>query len=310
MTNLAKMQADMVKKENKSNNFQKNFLDSYVRFPDGDGSVLVRILPAAPGRDIPYVKTRIHTLDNGITKRNLHCPKEYDFNNERWTGKCVVCDYYSALWRQAENQMKTNPDQAEETKNDARKLKPIERFYYNAIQRERINSQGKLENNVGPLILSVGKTVNTKILMAYFGNELTKVKPLGNIEDLKTGRDFLIVRMMKGGKSGYPEYGDSKFEDISPAGTPEECAKWMENLHDLEALRIIKPYDEMKHYLRVYLGLEEDNTSHNDFDMSEFQQSVTPPVAVKKVQESAQEKSEDVFINDDEFFADLNSIPT
>lgn len=245
------------------------FLDNFVKMPDGNGVVVVRLLPPAPkgafGREKNpfYQATRVHKL-NG---RNYQCLKQLE--DKRWMGDCPVCRYYNWLWQESEKQA---PDLADQTQNNARAIKPIERYYYNVIVRQQVNSNGEVETNIGPKILSVGKTLHKRIIMAIVGDKELNEPPLGDVTDLKGGRDFKIIKTMRqSGRESYPNYSDSKFLDVSPLGDPDLVKEWLANLHDLGALREngLLEYEPLKHQLKVHLGLEKDEDA--SFDPTEFQ---------------------------------------
>ena len=245
------------------------FLDNFVKMPDGNGVVVVRLLPPAPkgafGREKNpfYQATRVHKL-NG---RNYQCLKTLE--DKRWVGDCPVCRYYNWLWQESDKQ---SPDLAEQTQNNARAIKPIERYYYNVLVRQQVNANGEVETNVGPKILSVGKTLHKRIIVAIVGDKELNEDPLGDVTDLKNGRDFKIIKTMRqSGRNTFPNYSDSKFLDVSPLGDPDQVKEWLANLHDLGALREngLLEYEPLKHQLKVHLGLEKDEDS--DFDPTEFQ---------------------------------------
>lgn len=236
------------------------FLANFVRIPDGNCTMVMRFLPPAQGKKL-YVSTRIHRLGN----RNFHCPRELD--GKYYKGDCIVCEYYNDLWQQSKEKSCLDP---EELQKQARSIKPIERYYYNVIVRQMVNEKGEMEKNVGPLIYSGGKTILKMLIRAITGSPEIQEPALGDITDIKTGRDFKLVKTMQGqGKDSYPQYYSSKFLDPSPLGTPSEVEKWLAEMHDLQSLRILKPKEELKHGLKVYLGLEKDKDS--SFDRSEFQ---------------------------------------
>ena len=60
-----------------------NYLDNFVKMPDGNGHVTVRLMPPAQqgefGKDKNpfFLATRIHRVNN----KSVHCPK--DLNNGR-----------------------------------------------------------------------------------------------------------------------------------------------------------------------------------------------------------------------------------
>ena len=296
-----------------------DFLDNFVKMPEKAGHISLRILskvglPVNEGG--LYMATRTHRLNN----RSYHCPRT--LQGGKWLGDCPVCRYYSWLWKESEKQ---SPYKAKEMQNLARQIKPIERYYYNGVVRSVYNDKtGETEKNVGPKILSVGKMIHSMVIRAMVGNEAMEEKGLGDITDVKNGRDFKIVKTLRqSGKDVYPNYSESKFLDVSPAGTPEEIAKWQAALHDLKALRAVKDGDTLKKQLKIHLGLEKDDTAQDGFDPSEFQRSADDDVVVtetKKTTKAAEvaevtpptsapaDTSKDEVLADDDFLTQLKNM--
>jgi hypothetical protein len=246
-----------------------NFLENFVRMPEGKGSVTVRLLPPAPAgmfgrkKNPFYQWTRIHRVNN----KSLHDPRE--FVNGRWIGQNPIGDYLKWLWKESE---KKSPEEQDKMRALYREIKPIPRYYYNCIVRREESEDGTVHENVGPKILSIGKTLHQLILAAICGDEELGMEPLGDVTDLKNGRDFKIFKnIVKSGNSSFPKYDASRFLDPSPLGTPEECETWMANIHDLSSLRVLKSPEELNHELKIHLGVIADNST--DFDPSEYQKS-------------------------------------
>lgn len=246
-----------------------DFLKNFVRMPEKDGFVTIRLLPPAKGKKL-YCATRTHRINN----RSIHCPRELVNRNgqKRWEdpdpkNPCVICKYYNELWKESE---KKSGSTAEDLQNQARKIKPIERYYYNCIVRVQTNKNGEVEKNVGPKILSIGKTLHQRIVRGIVGDKATEEKGYGDVTDIKSGRDFKIIKKMKGtGPNAYPTYDNSNFLDPSPLGEKDQIENWLNSLHDLSALRTLKPTDEMKIELKKHLGLIQDEAT--SFDITEFQ---------------------------------------
>lgn len=264
-----------------------SFLENFVRMPEGKGSVILRILPPAPNgmferqKNPFYQWTRIHKV-NG---KSLHDPREKV--NGKWVGENPIGDYLKWLWKESEQ---AGPDEQKRMQNLYRELKPIERYYYNVIVRSETDENGNIKKDVGPKILSVGKTVHEAILRGICGDKEMNQPALGDVTDFKTGRDFKLIKTIrKSGDMTYPNYESSHFLDESPAGDPEQCKTWMENLHDLVSLRVLKPADELENELMVHLGLKQETSSN--FDPSKFKgpsssaSSAPSPAKVKQVQE-------------------------
>lgn len=268
-----------------------DYLQKFVRLPERDGYTLMRILPKKKGGKI-WCATRVHTLVNPTTKskRTFHCPKNlmHTAKGERWEGECIICKVYSDTWQKSES---LHGKAQEDCRTAARALKPVERYYYNVIVRSERDKDGNIKKNVGPKIYSCGKTVHTKILRAILGDESAGEKPLGDVTHPTTGRDFRVVKKVVkgGGGAEYPNYDNSKFDDVSPAGSPEELSTWMENLNDLQALRVIKTPDELKHALRVHLGMIKEGDSSGDDELSEFRQAGKPTSSVSNTEKIREE---------------------
>jgi len=257
--------------ENQRLNTQGNsYLDNYVLIPDGNCHFAMRLLPPAAkemfGRPKNpfYAPSRVHRLNN----RYYHCLKV--LVDKKWQGDCPVCRYYNWLWKESERQ---SPDVATQTQNKARAIKPIDRYYYNVIVRQQVNSKTQeVETNVGPKIWAVGKTLHGIILKFILGDKTMDIASLGDVTDPKTGRDFKLIKVMKqSGKDSFPTYNDSKFLAQSPLGEPDQVKEWLTNLHDLVAIRErgILEYEALDHQLKVHLGIEKDETG--DFDPTQYQ---------------------------------------
>jgi len=263
---------------------QGEYLKNFVRLPERDGYVHLRLLPRKKGGKF-YCATRVHTLFNPTTKqkKTFHCPKTLvqTERGPKWQGECIICKYYSDLWQSS---LALNGKAQQDQQNAARAIKPVERYYYNVIVRSEKDENGEVKKNVGPKIYSCGKTVHAKIMRAIVGDESAGEPALGDVSHPMNGRDFRVVKKVVkgGGGSEYPNYDNSKFEDVSNAGSPTELANWIENLHDLQSLRLIKSDEELKQALRVHLGMVKEGEAKVD-DLEEFRTS--PSTASNVVRE-------------------------
>ena len=243
------------------------YMDQFVQMPEGNGMVVVRLLAPAPAgmfdrqKSPFYVATRTHRV-NG---RSYHCPRELE--GGRWRGKCPICDYYNKLWQ--DSKLKAT-DVKDAMEAEARSIKPIERYYYNAMIRQQVNPQtNEVEKDLGPKILSIGKMLHQMIIRAIVGSEELGEKPLGDITDVQSGRDFKIIKTMrKSGDQSFPEYSQSKFLDPSPLGSPDQVQAWMPEVLDLVALRTVKEYEFLHKQVRIHIGMEKDEET--GFDPHEF----------------------------------------
>lgn len=256
--NELKQEADRILTDN--NNAQQNeFLAKFVQMPKEEGSVTLRFLPPTHGLSLPWQATRVHRV-NG---KSFHCRKE--LTNGRWQGKvgvCPICDYYNWLWNEA-NQ--TTGQKADEYIALARDIKPVERFYYNAVVRGD-------PSQVGVKIYSCGKKVQQKVLKACVGDKnIAAIKALGNIFDTtgKEGRDFIVVKkLVKSGSQKFPNYDESYFDDPSPLAEPDEVETLLANAHVLAELRNLKEPEELRLELKKHLGIVAGDDS--EFDPREY----------------------------------------
>lgn len=251
-----------------------SFYENFVKMPEGKGSVVMRLLPPAPkgafGREENpfYLVTALHRV-NG---KSLHDIREYV--GGKWVGANPITEYMRQLWKESEQ---SAPTEAEQKRALYRQIKPVERYYYNVIVREERAEDGTIKKNVGPKILSVGKTVHEIILRGILGDKEMSQPRLGDVTDFKAGYDFKLVKSIrKSGDQSFPNYEGSHFLEQSPAGDPDECKRWMDGLHDLKALRILKTYAELEHELLVHLGLKQDVSG--GFDINKFAEKTKPQV--------------------------------
>lgn len=261
-----------------------SFLENFVKMPEGKGSVVLRLLPPATsgkfGREKNpfYLTTALHRVNN----KSLHDIREYV--NGKWIGKNPIVDYIRHIWKESEQ---APPAERDRLQNLYRQLKPIERYYYNVIVRTETSEDGTVKQNVGPKILSVGKTVHEIILRGILGDKEMNQPQLGDVTNFKNGRDFKLVKTIrKSGDNTFPNYEGSHFLDETPAGDPDECKKWMENLHDLSSLRVLKSVEELEHELMVHLGLKQETSG---FDPSKF--ALEKSESVSTVVEKSEPKS-------------------
>lgn len=248
---------------------QVNFLDQFVPMPTVKpgqvGVVVVRILPNKVGEKL-FQYNRTHKL-NG---RSIHCPRPLEGKTFSKKVPCPICDYIASLWSQADRLKKSgSTDQAQKLIDEAREIKPVERYYYNAIVRSLVDSTGATLTNVGPRILSVGVGLHEFFMRSIFGDENDPEAKIGNFTDISNGYDLIIRKELTAG-DGYPKYERSSFKkESSPAGTPEEIRTWVQNMHDLTKLRNPKDKDYLEKELAIHRGLIPDDTTEK-FDTKSF----------------------------------------
>lgn len=242
-----------------SNDGQNSFLEQFLPMPEvkpgQNGTLVIRLLPPVKGGKL-FQYNRVHSV-NG---RKVHCPRP--LVNGKWDRNvpCPICDYYSSLWRQADKMDKAGRvTEADALKEEARSIKPVERYYYNAVGRN-VTVDGATVKNLGPRILSIGKILHKLIIRAIVGDEGDPDSKLGNITCLKTGYDFVIRKEVTAG-DGWPKYDRSGFaRNSSPAGEASEIKDWAENLKDLTKLRAPKDIEVLEKELAIHRGLIADDS--------------------------------------------------
>lgn len=250
-----------------SNDGQNSFLEQFLPMPEvkpgQTGTLAIRLLPPIKGGKL-FQYNRVHSV-NG---RKVHCPRP--LVNGKWDRSvpCPICDYYSSLWRQADKMDKAGRvAEADAFKDEARSIKPVERYYYNAVGRN-VTVDGATVKNLGPRILSIGKILHKLIIRAIVGDEGDPDSKLGNITCLKTGYDFIIRKEVTAG-DGWPKYERSSFaRSPSPAGEASEIKDWAANLKDLTKLRAPKDVEVLEKELAIHRGVIADDSE--TFNAEEF----------------------------------------
>ena len=160
----------------------------------------------------------------------------------------------------------------------------------------------------------MGKTVHEIILRGILGDKEMNQDRLGDVTEFKNGYDFKLVKTIrKSGDQSFPNYEGSHFLEQSPSGDPDDCKRWMENLHDLKALRILKNYDELEHELLVHLGLKQEVSG--GFDINKYSEKSKPqvfteskePVAVAVASQAESSDSEEADADED-FLEELRKL--
>lgn len=289
-----------------------SFLENFVKMPEGKGSVIMRLLPPAPPgtwnreKNPFYLTTALHRV-NG---KSIHDIREYV--NGKWVGKNPIVEYIRKCWKESEQ---AAPSERDRLQNLYRQLKPIERYYYNVIVRTETAEDGTVKKNVGPKILSVGKTIHEIILRGILGDKEMNQPQLGDVTDFKNGYDFKLVKTIrKSGDQQFPNYESSHFLEQSPSGDPDECKKWMTGLHDLTALRTIKTYEELENELAIHLGLKQE--SGEGLDLSKFAtkaaavvvEEKAPAKVAVKVSADSDESGDDEEMADKDFLEELRRL--
>jgi hypothetical protein len=255
--------------------------DNYVRMPEKDGFVLLRLLPKLKGKPF-FHPTRIHRLGEYPNAKTIFCTRKLTHTprGPQWKAvnpdtDCPICREYNAMW---EKSKKMPPDRAKSIQEKARSIKPVERYYYNCIVRSQLNPKtNNIETNIGPKIFSCGKTVHNIICLSISGNETTGKRALGDVAHPLSGRDFKVVKVLRG-KDGFPNYDQSFFEDASQLGTKEQINRWLTSYHDLEVIPTYLTIDQMEEALTAFL---DNGSSQSEPKQATFKSSTQSKSAPK-----------------------------
>lgn len=299
MTDSYEIDLDSLKNDfNRIESKPTNFSDNIVPIPKQEGNIVVRLLPPAHGKRF-YCATRLHYVNN----KNYHCLKTLE--DGKWVGNCPVCNKYNAYW--SESKLAKTNEERDALIALARKLKPTEKYYYNAIVRKMVDHEsGETKHNVGPLIFPAAKMIQQRILRAIFGNPKADESPLGNIAHPTHGRDFkIIVNLRKTDDGVFPNYDESKFLDISELGTKSQIEDWMSRLHDLQSLRDsqLRTMRELQEQVDIFCGLRDDPSAQfNPTGNSNHASSPSPSNAKNS---SLSDDDSDFSMVGDDFINDL-----
>lgn len=305
----------------KQENNNNTMMDNYVKMPEKEGFLIVRLLPPMIGgdgnaRDL-FTCTQLHYMGTYPSSKTYHCIRKrikHSYQQKMiWVNStqnpkddCPICSEYTRLWKII-NRLPEGDPEKDRLKAQARGYKGVPRYYWNCIVRSQINSKTQQkEENVGPKILSLPEQTHNLIIANCKGDPDAGIKALKDVWNPVTGRDFRIVKKIKKADGReFPNYEMSRFEDPSTLGTAEQVAIWKENMHDLSALRVLLPVDELR-------GILEENSSgsapkgNNWDDRPAAKAEVPKPQAKAAKPASANADLSDVV--DEDFEAALNKL--
>lgn len=299
MLNFEELATDQARLNNKGNTDWKK---KYVQMPSGEGSVIIRLLPPAPGKPW-YVATRFHKVGN----KGFYSHLEYNGRAGKWEGRCPINDEYRRLWDEITRLEKNKRmDAAQELRDLVKKIGPIKKYHYACIVRSEM-VDGKEVINSGPKIYSAGEDVHKKIINKVVGQATLKIKGIGDVTAFEfdqqgkpTGRDFQIIKSIRKGEEGFPEYNQSDFIEPSVAGTREEWDRWMANLPDLSAERRLRPVSEIQEALDIFFGRKADPSTQVVGSQAFAERRNTAPVSPSKPIEVQRPVIQDVITSDDD----------
>jgi hypothetical protein len=189
--------------------------NSNVFWNPPEGTTTIRILPSKDDDTPFYSETKIHRIrkPGNNFESNVHCLEVKDGR-----GKCPLCDLYRALYK----------TKVKEHEALARAIKPRERYFLNIVLRDT----GDVK------VFSLGSKLFKKILGIIVDPDF------GDITDWDSGRDFKVQKSII---EGYPNYDQSGAKPkASPAGSPQDIARFKETMHDLAQFVKTEDYESVK----------------------------------------------------------------
>lgn len=211
---------------------------------DGNGSALVRFLPAPDGEDLCWAKYYTNRFDNKQTGKFYNTVSPTTFGKP-----CPVSELNKKMW-----------SSGEKAKQEfvSRFTKRNETYVLNIYV---IKDPGNPENEGRTFLFRCGKKIFEKVAEAFKKDELTEREPFDPF-DMWNGRNFLINLKQVG---GYNNYDDSKFvESSSPLlkGDDALLEKVWKSEYPLaeftDESKVLRPYDELKARLQEVLeGMQE-----------------------------------------------------
>lgn len=220
--------------------------DSRIWYPEtdkaGNGSAIIRFMPAPKGEDAPFVRLWHHHF-KGPTG------KTYSENSLTTIGKKdPVGEYNSVLWKEG----------SDECKKQARDQKRKLTYYANIMV---LKDPMKPENNGKVFLFRFGKKVFDKVMAS--------LKPTSVLDDPVNPFDFwegANFRVRIANVDGYRNYDQSTFDSPSQFldGDDEALKKVWESLYSLDefiAPDKFKSYEILKSKFEEVMGLGETRDS-------------------------------------------------
>ena len=197
--------------------------DGYFQpFTDkGNGSAVLRFLPAMPDEDFPFIRLWNHAfqvdgkwfIDNCPSTLNLACP---------------VCEANALLWKNGHK--------------DVASLRKRKLYYISNVLVVRDPKQS--ENDGKVMLFKYGRKIFDKIDSVL--NPVFPDTAILNPFDAEDGANFRLRITMS---NGFRDYDKSSFEQPSPMGDPEQVEAILsqrQSLVEIIAPHQFKDYDELK----------------------------------------------------------------
>jgi len=233
---VSKMTSPSGGKEEEANKFWKATVDK-----TGNGSAILRFLPAPDGEDVPFVRFWDHGFQGPTGK--WYIEKSRTSLGE----KDPVAEYNSKLWRESDN------DDSPQRKQ-ARKQKRREHFVANILV---VKDPANPENNGKVFLYDFGKKIFNKLneLMHPIDDGIEEVKAIDPF-NMWSGADFYLrIRNV----DGYRNYDKSSFGDQKAISDDDDAleAIWKSehSLKDFVDPKNYKSFEDLEKRLNEVLDL-------------------------------------------------------
>jgi len=189
-----------------------------------DGDNIIRIFPPLDTMLSPFIIVYQHFLKLPWLERGQ------SFNCPRLMAKrpCAACQFVRDYSADASNRAKQN--MAKEASANGR--------VFAVVAVRRLDHEGNpTGESVGPKLWGFSQSMHEKLLVLLNN----KVKG-GNFIDAAAGFDIIVTKTGEGKDTRYSD--PTPMRELSPLGTNEEVAAWLENYPDLAQLTAVPTYEE------------------------------------------------------------------
>lgn len=244
----------------------------------GNGSAIIRFLPAPDGEDVPFVRYWDHGFQGPSGK--WYIEKSLTSLGE----KDPVAEYNSKLWKESDND---DSPQRKQARKQKRRLHYAANIYV-------VKDPANPDNNGKVFLYDFGKKIFEKLneLMHPMDDGIEEIKPI-NPFDMWSGADFYLrIRQV----DGYRNYDKSSFGDSKPLLEDDDAleAIWQKE-HKLQPFldpANFKSFADLEKRLNEVLDL---NTHINRDDNRHYGREEAPVgKTAKPAFESKAEEDEDL----------------
>lgn len=235
----------------------------------GNGSAIIRFLPAPPPESLPFVSFYRHAFEG---------PNGWYIELSRTTlsENDPLGDFNSRLWATKDEALR------DQVRKQSRKQTYVSNIYV-------VQDKGNPENEGKVFLFRYGKKIFEKIKKAI-EPEYDQDKPFDPFHVI----DGASFRLRQKKQAGYPNYDDSMFESVSPLLKGDESAilqvlSGLRSLSELVSPDKFKSYDELKKKVDRVMGFDtsayltpsgetETPAPRRSLGRSEDSATVNPPV--------------------------------